>query len=181
MRKIVIPRGLHISINQFSTIVKTDYYVKDVVFDTSCIYTLPKEEVLDWNKLLGFSIGLFPTDGIRPMHYNSVRFGWRYNIETNMIEVAPYYYIKGVRWYPETDGKFVISLEFNKRYSFGIQANNVGGYTLWVCDALSNEIIHSWAVAVPQSSKYGWSAPLYFGGNMPAPHEIIVKQAKSWI
>jgi len=178
MRTIIIPKGWHAPINELPTIVKTDWMTKDILFEKSCRYDTGVEQK-DWLKLMGFSIGLLPQDGKKPMHYNSVRFGWRYNPETDKIEVAPYWYVKGVRHYAETDGLAVASLDVDKVYSFYILKGIEGEYYLAI-KSLSGDLIAKWNIDFPMDvyAKYGWSATLWFGGNAPAPHTVKLMKGK---
>jgi hypothetical protein len=129
---------------------------------------------------MGFSIGLLPKDGKKPMHYNSVRFGWRYNPSTDKIEVAPYWYVKGVRHYAETDSLSVCQLDIDKLYSFSI--NSFEDWYFLAVKTLAGEVIEHWSIDMMlldswlnnKIPRYGWSATLWFGGNAPAPHRVQV-------
>ena len=64
----------------------TERIMKVVTFYPSTKYDLRSNDQLDWNKLFG--IAFFPGK-----HKTSYRFGWRYNIETQMMELGAYSYI----------------------------------------------------------------------------------------
>lgn len=181
MKKITILKGFQMAINQFPYITLTKELVKVIRFDSSCVYAIGLEDQKDWNKLMGFSYGLLPhynheyKEALRPMHYNSVRFGWRYNPETNKIEVGPYYYINGFRCYPENSFHGIYSLDLDKDYLFSIYTHsNTADLIIGYADQPE---FYRWKVRA-NPKKYGWIGPLFFGGNKKAPHTIQVGQER---
>lgn len=146
-----------------------DYLSRQITFTDSCRYDIGKNDQPDWNKLFGMSFGLFPTRGIRPVHYSSIRFGWRYNTKVDKMEVAPYYYIKGKRYYPEVNGSTIFGCHINKPYDFKIDVKN--------SELTVNR--HKWIIKGLETKSYGWSLPLYFGGNKPVPHNLEIISNKT--
>ncbi len=62
-----------------------------VVFEENCAYDLGDEDQKDWNKLLGLFYNLFdPLD-------NTAMVGWRWNLDTERMELNAYYHIDGNR------------------------------------------------------------------------------------
>src|SRR5690606_12621081 len=61
-----------------------------VKFDESCRYNLPLPDHLDTNKLVGIGY-------LWHHHKDSARFGWRYNMERDCIELLAYCYVGGER------------------------------------------------------------------------------------
>ena len=177
MKTLIVPKGWHMAINQLPQIVNTDSFSADIVFDTSCAYSTGVEQK-DWLKCpVGFSIGLLPKGLTKPMHANSVRFGWRWNPETAKIEVAPYWYVNKVRHYAETDGLEIANLDINKFYTFSIVC--MGTYYLFrIWEANNSCAVGMWSIAILQTEKLGWSANLFFGGNAVAPHKVTMKYKK---
>jgi len=165
-----ILKNWHVS---YDTLSYPKYLTSDrafIKFTPSCRYNLGDDDQLDWNKLFGFSTQLLPSEGIRPSHCNSVRFGWRYNKEADRIEVCAYYYINKVRHYAENSGGKIASLEIDKTYFFEIIPNNAGGYLLLVSDNHGVSYFNE-AVEVKQSI-FGWHLCFFFGGNESAPQKI---------
>jgi len=178
MKKLIVPNGWHLCINQTPCIVNTQKASLDVIFDNSCVYNTGIEQ-LDWLKMpVGFSIGLLPKGLLtKPMHHNSIRFGWRYSTVSNKIEVAPYWYINGVRHYAEKDGQPICSLKLNTKFTFQIEKmDSRNGYSMWVFNEDHN-LLGAWNLYFEGSdeSKLGWSANLYFGGTAPAPHKVTMQ------
>ena len=122
-------------------------------FMPSCRYDIGVEQA-DINKLFG--VGYFPHH-----HRDSVRFGWRYDIASGMVEIMAYWYLNRVRQWQ--------SLKFA---AIG-QRNTLVLRRLGYCHELwvgpDRHIID-----VPSRPVGYWLGP-YFGGNMTAPHDIELK------
>lgn len=171
-----ILKGFHLSINSFTyPIIHGGYMRKKLMFDDSCKYILNNGDQKDWNKLLGFSFGFFPLFKQYMQHENSIRIGWRYNPEKNTIELTPYFYIDGVRNYHETTQGYteIISLELNKEYILTLLCDVNGGY-LKIKDENVCHISFFQFKNHKAYKGYGFNAPLYFGGNEPAPQNINI-------
>lgn len=134
---------------------------KTVKFFPNCAYDLGNTNQADINKLYGFSIGLFQSN-----QYNSARFGWRWSIDKQKIELLAYVYVNGVR-FNELEHKLLITevnlgeeiitkiSVLNSLYEF-----NIGNDFLFVDRA---------------GSGAGYNQYPYFGGNEVAPHEMQIE------
>lgn len=160
-----ILKGTHICIDQFTGIWLGKPIEKKILFTDSCRYNVGTEQK-DWNKLFGMSFGFFPLVKQFQMHENSARFGWRYNPDTDRIEVAPYLYTDGKREYAETLGIDVFSCEIGAVCPMSITP--FASFVLYTAGS------SSWALNQNIPSHKGFTAPLYFGGNAVAPHTIEV-------
>lgn len=171
MRTLIVPKWFHACINQLPYPFVIDYVKKDVMFTKDSTYELDSENQWDWNKLLGFSIGLLPKKWKRPMWYNSVRVAWRYVDGT--IQVSPYTYCNGEMNYDYIP----VNLELEKQYTFIIsqKAHAKNAFNVYVIS--SSKMIHEWKVVLPTAitTKWGWAACLVFGGSKRAPKTIKVK------
>lgn len=169
---IVIPKGSHMAINDF-TYPRNGGIVKKFKFNWTCAYNIGDQQS-DWNKLFGMSWGFFPLVKQWMQHYNSSRFAWRWNRGSEKIEVCAYYYINGERFYPEIDGNPWVSLDLNKVYNFGIfPHNNVVEYI--VAEDGYGLVYHQQIVQeVP--SEWGFAAPIYFGGTNYSPKTILIEK-----
>lgn len=170
MKTLIVPKWLHICINQLPLPVSTNSLKKDIIFTEDSIYELDEVNQWDWNKLMGFSIGLFPRKWKRPMWYNSVRLGWRWL--NNSIQICPYTYSKSVRDFNYEP----LNLELNKKYT--IKINQDHKKSIFSIEVLNeNTLIGLWSVDLKTTidDKYGWSACLFFGGNKRAPKCIKIK------
>lgn len=123
-----------------------------VQFTPSCRYDIGPEQA-DINKLFG--VGYIPSH-----HHNSVRFGWRYDIASGMIEILAYWYRNRVRQWSSL--KFVAIGQWNNYVIRRL--GNV--HELWI-----NNDRH--IIDVP-SQRIGFVLGPYFGGNMTAPHDITI-------
>jgi len=146
----------------------------EVIFNDSCKYVLsdPKEQE-DWNKLLGCSWGFSPLLKAYMMHQNSSRFGVRFNPKTDLFETTWYLYDNGKRSFGS--GEDVVSFQSKEKVLFYINPFpsfqtapssvfyqiSVNGKNLFA--GFKNQLI-------PNID--GWNAPGYFGGTLPAPHDM---------
>ena len=136
----------------------TDIISKAVCFDYSCKYDLKGDDQLDINKLFG--VGFFPHH-----HRNSARFGWRWNIRTQKVELLGYVYNRGKRIVKPLGeaklGEMVrlsITIE-GTGYGFIIQRNNIPAV---------HEFIEGRTFFI------GYKLGAYFGGNRPAPQKMNI-------
>jgi hypothetical protein len=127
---------------------------KQIIFTDSCRYNLNSDDQLDINKLFG--IGYFPSH-----HHNSVRFGWRYDLKQDKIEVLAYWYENKVR-----KNMPLFFANIGKKYEYNIHA-------LKYSHTLSVKNVVGYSVFVP-SKRYGFSLNPYFGGNRRAPHTMKI-------
>jgi hypothetical protein len=141
-----------------------------VSFDATWRYDLKDEDQLDINKITG--IGFLPWH-----HIYSVRFGGRYNIETDRVEVMPYVYIHGerIRINDETGNEIVL-------------ANCLLNDTEYDCQLIIDKVNYTFQVfrdGIPMGKKVvvkkghkqflGYGLHPYFGGNKKAPHDFNTK------
>jgi hypothetical protein len=168
MKRITIKKGKHLS-NQLTGFHLMNTGLKfEVMFTEDSKYLLEGEDQYDWNKLYGCSWGFFPLVKSYMMHYNSSRFGCRYNLELNSYEVTPYYYINGKRHFH----KNVIGvLDLNKVYTFEI----IPWFDKVVYNVIEketgNSILHFESME-NINIYHGFIAPGYFGGNKTAPKDV---------
>lgn len=122
-------------------------------FTNSCLYTPENDDI---NKLYGF------TDANSLVHDNSVRFGWRHDGQ-GTIEIFAYWYTDGKRGWEKlgTTLPYVID-----------------DYEIWARDDWYyfrfNNIEFSTKRTV--NSEHGIRSRLfpYFGGDRPAPNDILI-------
>jgi len=169
MDTITIPKGSHKSLTQISHLVKPGDMSRKVAFTANCAYQIDPANQSDWNKVLGYTIGLFPAKGKTPVHYNSIRFGWRFY--NGFLEIAPYWYSKGDRHTADADNLPVAKLTLDQYYDFKIVRSG-STYTLSVNGP--NSVNQTWQLSNMATATFGWSLNLYFGGNCKAPHDISV-------
>jgi hypothetical protein len=126
-----------------------------VNFDSSCAYDLGDDDQYDWNKLVGVSQHFNP-------RINSIRFGWRYNPTTKLIEIASY---------KETNYKFefntLASIELNKDIKLTIQL-----YSGLVALSVNDD---TYITSFNLNTKLLMRANPYFGGNNAAPHKMSLR------
>lgn len=172
MRTIKIKKGRHMASNQFTRPSLSPFvWRKRVLFTESCRYVLddPSQQK-DWNKLGGFGTGVFPLVKQFMAHEDSFRYGWRYNQSSGLMEISPYYYIDGERFYAETLGIKPVSVNVGEMVEFQICKMPFWGSILF---AINKKEVFS--VKFNKSYALGWEYPLYFGGTLPAPHDMEIK------
>lgn len=169
MDTITISKGTHKSLRPISHLVKPADMSKKINFMANCQYQIDLTNQPDWNKLFGYTIGLLPAKGKSAVHYNSIRFGWRYL--NGFLEVAPYWYSKGDRHLAETDNLPVVKLSLGQYYDFKISRSG-STYTLSVNGP--NAANKSWQIKNMATAIFGWSLNFYFGGDCKAPQDISV-------
>src|SRR3954462_10892015 len=84
-----------------------------VIFTNSCRYDLRSDDQLDTNKLCGIGY-LFGGH-----HVDSARFGWRYNKETDLVELIAYCYVNKERII-----KPIAACEIGKEYKLSLYASD---------------------------------------------------------
>lgn len=134
----------------------SDKFSWKVEFTDSCVYYLPTDQ-LDINKLCGIRY-LFGD--------NSARFGWRYNpAKPDGIEIMAYVHDRGkvTKGYDEILIKHV---PLNQEVTLKLIVNPTNYYFF----------VDSASVRVPKSHDYylSFKQNIYFGGNLPAPQDIII-------
>ncbi len=168
----IILKEFHYSLS-LPWIVTGAKHSKSFAFTESCKYDLKTEDQLDWNKLYGFTLGLIgPKDQRNPVHYNSVRFGWRYNVELDVFEISAYCYSQGVRKEPILVGSFPVGKKIELDFIPVYGARKISMY-------LNSKLVYTYKV--PDEIQFdklskGWVLHPYFGGNRTAPRTMCIKR-----
>lgn len=164
-----------------------------VTFHDDCKYVLapstdrfdwitPSVDQFDWNKLEGLAFGLF---GI---HRNSLRFGWRWNVQLEQIEISV------LRYYINEQNKQVVErscltrVDLNTEHEFKIKTRpmKLDKGTLIECSMFIDGVLVYRCIQMEYISIYDLRMPtfrfgcgIYFGGNCRAPHTMhITKKTK---
>ena len=149
---MIIKKGTHAPF-RFPRLITSGEQAYSVTFMPSCRYDIGIEQA-DINKLFG--VGYFPSH-----HVTSVRFGWRYDISSGMIELMAYWYHDRVRQWSSL--RFVA---IGARNQLVIRRQG-DCHELWVGPDRH-------LIPVP-GRIVGYALGPYFGGNMTAPHDIRIK------
>jgi len=163
MQKFTINEGNHYSlVNIFSRIIPTfsNHFSKVVRFNQSCIYDLQSNDNYDINKLFGVSRGAL-------IHKDSVRFGWRC-LDNSTIEIVSYVYVSGVRL-PEV---VFYSVRPHQKVVCKIDILNDVYVMSVILDEDNRKTIY---IPHGEISSWGFKSWPFFGGNKPAPHEMLIK------
>lgn len=174
--KMKIYKHTHHALALPSLICPYDGVRFNISFNNTARYeTKEVENQSDWNKLFGFTIGMFPSfkGGFKPpVHWNSVRFGWRYNPLHDTIEVCPYIYKDGVVFYYGKEMYLpIVELDFGKVYKFSL-VMNLRGIVHFDIDLGRENLLNYWMQY--EKSDLGWMSWPYFGGDETAPHTIDI-------
>lgn len=148
---------------------------RHVTFHEDCRYTLPGYNSLDVNKLFGLSFGLFA------VHENSARFGWAWNEADQCVDLLAYCYINGERnWNEQKRFPVVAQVKLGQRVKCTIMEHGSSGYYgFTVRDPETESVLGVAIVTCPRSLPFfGLTHSLYFGGALPAPHDMHVTMTK---
>lgn len=133
--------------------------VYQVTFHTDCAYSIAPEDQADINKLFG--IGYFPSH-----HDNSMRFGWRYIIETGKMEIMAYWYENKVRNWDS-----LCMVDIGKTYLYGMFV--MEDKCRLIVSSDGNNLADR---TYPLKRKWiGYFLRPYFGGNQTAPHKMTIE------
>lgn len=137
-------------------IVTSDELTYKVMFTPSCRYDVGEDQS-DVNKLFG--IGYAPHH-----HYNSARFGWRYEKSSDMIEIMAYWYLDGKR--------HMQSIVF-------VAIGHTLHYAIRRCADHHLLMVRNNTYSVPVARQMaGILLQAYFGGNKTAPHDIHINMTR---
>lgn len=141
---------------------------KKVRFLDNCSYEIDPKKQGDWNKLFGVCFG------ITGIHRNSIRFGWRYNIADDVIELCVITYNNGEHKMDHIKGEDIrlnqyvnLSLTFTVNPNGDVTADfSVNGRTV--------RTVYMGVIA----EMFYFGCGLYFGGKTRAPHKMQVEWEK---
>lgn len=160
----VIPKGKHASKlkgrfpgDKLRTL-KRDRLEFRARFDETARYNAGIRNQADINKLMGFS------EANSHHRKNSIRFGWRYDLLTDSIEVFAYAYEESKRWYQR-----ITKVAINQSVKYCIQITDQAFYLI-VDDA---QVVEFQRTVKNKKGIYYLLFP-FFGGNEVAPHDINV-------
>ena len=161
---MIIKKGTHGNWRWPKFIFKPVHLHYKITFTNSCRYELNHSDQADVNKLFG--IGYLPWHMI-----NSVRFGWRYDMQSDKIEILSYI---------RKSGKIVFHsmafLDIGKEYELLLYRTGFGNDThLFVINGLN---FYKNAGFLLNLNGWGYLLYPYFGGNSKAPHDIEIKMTK---
>lgn len=167
-----IKEGKHYRSNHLLTRVHigkhwtTNYVVN---FTDSCKYELTENKT-QVNKLVGISL-------LPHHHFNSIRIGWRWDKDKQQIELLSYKYFNKSRSY-----KHICYVSLNEDHTIKISAKLSINKLFWNYDVFVNNYLFDTDVCIidNQISKIPimYECLPYFGGQVPAPHDISIKLFK---
>ena len=155
---------------------------RSVVFTPSCRYRLDGEDMFDINKLYGIGYAnpwgllkgvLLNLVGIRNTahHTDSARFGWTYDEVNDKIDLWAYCYVGGERLVD-----YLMGLQIGREYHVELYV----GRACYFFGVYAPESVFATAksVQIPYTHKKRWQYRLgaFFGGNQPAPHDMVIHQ-----
>ena len=137
-----------------------------ITIDESCRYELGGEDQNDWNKLAGLSFNLLNN------HQNSAMFGWRWNPVTQVFEINVYCHIAGKVEMSETIFKTPANKEFAAWLEMDYKRNTVN-FHIYAGTPADYEKVET-TVAFKSLPIITREIGAWFGGNNPAPHQMIL-------
>jgi len=128
----------------------------NATFTADSVYDLKSVDQFDWNKLTGIGFSI-------PANINSIQVGWRYNLASQLFEVAPVFNVDDTRVLPSPAE--VISVPIGERFFFDVDYQ---GITLTygearVFKATPVDLMTSW---------FSFRTWTWFGGTSPAPRTL---------
>lgn len=123
-----------------------------IMFPDDILGCTKKENMLDWNKLFGFSRGFH--------HDNSFRFAWREDGDN--VYVSPYTYIDGIRYSSERIDKS-LKLDTNRIYFFKIKLSSSQVFYS-VIDERDSVLFENNRLIRNELPALGYDLKPYFGG-----------------
>lgn len=167
MKHFKIRKGTHRSVNswfpRFHINRKNIGYM--ATFKSGARYDLVDVDQLDINKLFGISYGMH--------HNNSARFGWRWNLEREMIEILAYVYVDGVRVTQDQADLHVCFVFPGIPYNYEIAL--AGDYYMFTIN--SKTFSDTKVVKIKHNGNltwWGYKLFPYFGGNEGAPETVCI-------
>lgn len=133
------------------------FFQWEVLFDDSARYNIGSDHQADINKLCG--VRFFFGD-------NSARIGWRYNLETGLVDIMAYVHDRGNVTKSEKE-VFIRAIEIGKAYRLSLTIAK-DHYFFYVGNYYRK---------VPRSHNQvlSYRQGLFFGGVKTAPHDIVVR------
>lgn len=133
-----------------------------VKFTDSCRYDLQNDDQGDTNKLIG--IGYLPGH-----HKDSARFGWRYDTETEQVEILAYCYINGRR-----EIQHICHCMIGQKYDLHLKVLSTCYYMSVHYKADVRSIGYAW-VNHGHEKRFMYRLGTFFGGNLVAPHGMEIE------
>lgn len=157
-RAFVIRTGEHYSTPRLTETFTKEKLTFRATFDESAVYDLADDSMQEnKNKLMGFS------DCSSPHHENSARFAWQWN--NDQLEIFAYCYVDSVRI-----EEFVGTVALNEENHYEI-ARTDAEYVFY----LNGEKKAAVARATACDGGLNYMLYPYFGGSVPAPHEVRIE------
>jgi hypothetical protein len=175
---MIIKKGTHAPFRLPKLLFKPESLRYEVEFTESCRYRFGTEDDADVNKLFGIA---FITWGsfwfvlknllrgkVKALHhYNSIRWGWRYDALSGRIELISYLYGNGKRII-----EYHSSVSINEKLTLNIYQPNAFYYRPFL---LVNEKYNKHSAFTYHRYLLGYELHPYFGGNRTAPHDMEIK------
>lgn len=141
----------------------------DIKFQSSCEYNHGDNDQYDWNKLIGFSTSQYSFNS------NSARWGWRWDLTNEKVEIAPYVRDGSTIIFPPSSQW--IQVDLNDWFNAKIEIDRANSKYIFTYVNGGSPIVHEVSVSGNLNSLYsgaGVSDFFYFGGTKTAPHEMKI-------
>ena len=127
-------------------------------------YDLKSNDQYDINKLFGISYGFH--------HRNSARFGWRWDLDKDKIEILAYVYKNGKRINEWEQDIHIAYIDFFEFYEMEIQKNK--NEYIFTLKKDSDKKVYKKLIKSRAKCFFSYELFPYFGGNKKAPHDISI-------
>ena len=168
-KEYTVGKGRHFSSPRVYKLRRNPEVIRwNIRFADNCNYIIREADgkisvdQLDWNKLCGifFKVLSFNT------RKESVMMGWRYNIEEDEIELAPYYHINAGRdMFPP-----MMTVRREEVFQLELHINHDKKTYRWIMQ--KDGFIAEHEMPFEHTSRTCGLINFYFGGNRSAPQEV---------
>lgn len=172
MTTFTVEKGSHFSFPRTFKLFNQPKEVSwQVLFNQDCNYLIRESDGSmsrdqnDWNKLCGIFYSLFNT------RKDAAMIGWRYQPETDQIELAPYYHISKSRdMFPP-----LVTVQRGDTLSINLKIDYTAKIYRWSIQTPEQEARHE--MPFQHNNKRCSLINFYFGGNQPAPQKVSVQMS----
>lgn len=182
---MIIKRNTHAPFRLPQILIKPEALRYEVEFTESCRYRFGTDDDADVNKLFGIAFitwgsfwfvikNLFKGKLKALHHYNSIRWGWRYDALSGIIEILEYCYVNGQR-----DINHCFYIGFDEKYNMsiiqGLTNENFKHFDFFSRRGLKTYLNDKFSFP---NTWLCYELHPYFGGNRTAPHDMEIKMKR---
>lgn len=179
MNRYTVKKGRHV-FKLFGWIPVAPQFVKRptliswlVRFDEGCDYLLPGADQQDWNKGGGVSFDLLTN------HIDSAMWAWRYNPALELVELAMYAHVDGLRWVARneirpSEGEVLNRIAIGETARISLKIDWEGGNYDMSMQVVGDNESYTGNIQFTHDKQMGRMIGTWFGGNNAAPNKMNI-------